>query len=508
MTRVAARSDTLPPAMTSPRVRALCVFLVLPLLASGCTTYFPINELMHRVDSQEGYRSDRRWTSQRSSEVLMIVAFSGGGTRAASFAYGVLEELDETHAELEGREVSLLDEVDHITGVSGGSFPAAYFGLHGRRIFDDFEDRFLRRDVQSALMLQMLWPWNWALLASPYFERSELVARYYDRILFDGATFAELASQPGPLIQINATDLATGAPFSFIQNQFDFLCSNLDSYPISRAVAASSAVPGPMSPLTLRNFAGKCEFDPPPWIAEAIRSRRTFSRAYVNAKNLSSYTESRRRRFIRLVDGGVSDNLGVRGPFEGSLLRRPSADSTGEEFGELRHLVFVVVNAATAPETAWEKIDEAPALFDIIDQTATVQINRYTIETIELLRATFEGWSEASAKWEKPVGFHLVELDFTKPADPEERRYLNRLPTSFRLGNKAIDRLRKAGRETLRADPAFRRFLASLAVDAKRNAKKQAERQAEAEARAPTEASPVAEARASEPDAVVPIPGL
>lgn len=443
-------------------LRSLLVAAALAFVGSGCRTYFPVNDPLTRIDDGSGYRANRRWSAERSNELLLIVAFSGGGTRAASFAYGVLEGLDETRVSIGGREVSLLDEIDHVTGVSGGSFTAAYLGLHGRGIFEDFEQRFLRRDVQGALILQLLTPWNWALMASPFFERSDMIARYYDRILFEGATFADLAARRGPLVQINATDLATGAPFSFIQDQFDYLCSDLARYPIARAVAASSAVPGPMSPLTLRNFAGQCDFEPPPWIADAIGSRRTFSRRYVNAMNLASYTDSESRRFIRLIDGGVSDNLGVRGPFESTLLQLAPRGAKRESVGGLRQMVFVLVNAATAPEVEWEAIDAAPALFDIIDQTTTVQINRYTLETIELLRATFESWQAASADWQDPVGFHLIEVDFTKPADPAERRYLNELPTSFRLSDKAVDRLRGAGREALLADPGFRAVVQAL----------------------------------------------
>lgn len=466
--RVAPRSGYLRRdrvSFASVRSRFLRAFALLVLIAFGasaCRTYFPVNDRLPRVDDQAGYRGSRRWSPARSNELLVIVAFSGGGTRAASLAYGVLEGLEQTRISIGGREVSLFDEIDHVTGVSGGSFTAAYLGLHGRGIFDDFEDRFLRRDVQGALILQLLTPWNWALFASPFFERSDMIARYYDRILFEGATFADLAEGTGPLVQINATDLATGSPFSFIQDQFDFLCSDLSTYPISRAVAASSAVPGPMSPLTLRNFAGECGFVPPEWIAEAITSKRTFSRNYVNAMNLDSYTRTKSRKFIRLIDGGVSDNLGVRGPFESTLLQRAPHDAKREDLGPLRHMVLVLVNAATAPEVEWEAIDAAPALFDIIDQTTTVQINRYTLETIELLRSTFESWQEVAGGWADPVGFHLVEVDFTKPADPAERLYLNELPTSFRLGDKAVDRLRAAGRESLVADPQFRALVEAL----------------------------------------------
>ncbi|MBK7949084.1 MAG: patatin-like phospholipase family protein [Deltaproteobacteria bacterium] len=130
------------------------IVLALSLLAgfggSGCRTYFTVNDALTRIEPRTGYRADRRWSPARSNELLVIVAFSGGGTRAASFAYGVLEGLERTRISIDGRTVSLFDEIDHVTGVSGGSFTAAYLGLHGRGIFADFEERFLRRDVQGA----------------------------------------------------------------------------------------------------------------------------------------------------------------------------------------------------------------------------------------------------------------------------------------------------------------------------------------------------------------------
>ncbi len=67
---------------------------------------------------------------------LIIVAFSGGGTRAAAFSYGVLEFLRRTEVvDSKGRKVRLLDEVDVITGVSGGSFTALAYGLYGDKLF-------------------------------------------------------------------------------------------------------------------------------------------------------------------------------------------------------------------------------------------------------------------------------------------------------------------------------------------------------------------------------------
>ena len=99
----------------------------------------------------------------RSDELLLILAFSGGGRRAAAFAYGILEELAATPVMLGGQSRRLLDEVDLISSVSGGSFTAAYYGLYGDRIFREFQTDFLRRPVERALFLQLFRPRNWWL---------------------------------------------------------------------------------------------------------------------------------------------------------------------------------------------------------------------------------------------------------------------------------------------------------------------------------------------------------
>ena len=79
---------------------------------------------------------------QRSSEMGLAVAFSGGGTRAAAFSYGVLEKLRDTWLVINGEETRLLDEIDVISSVSGGSFTAAYYGLYGDRMIEDQEEAF------------------------------------------------------------------------------------------------------------------------------------------------------------------------------------------------------------------------------------------------------------------------------------------------------------------------------------------------------------------------------
>jgi NTE family protein len=154
------------------------------LLLAGCAHY-PVNRALDRADPQAGYRGRNLITPDTDRELLLLVTFSGGGTRAAAFSYGVLETLRDTKVTIRGQEGRLLDEVDWISGVSRGSFTAAYYGLFRDRIFQDFESRFLKKNVQGELERAMFFnPVNWVKLSSAYYDRSDLAADYYDQHLF------------------------------------------------------------------------------------------------------------------------------------------------------------------------------------------------------------------------------------------------------------------------------------------------------------------------------------
>ena len=122
----------------------------------ACASYRPANLPIDRVDLSRGYRPDLHAQQHPVGDVMLVLAFSGGGTRAAAMSYGVLEALRDTPIEIDGKRARLLDEVDLITSVSGGSFTSAYYALFGDRIFEDYEAKFLKRNVQGQLIRQIL----------------------------------------------------------------------------------------------------------------------------------------------------------------------------------------------------------------------------------------------------------------------------------------------------------------------------------------------------------------
>jgi len=181
-------------------------FLVLLVGGSASCASVKHNEPLKKWDPTAGYRYSSQSSSKEGSDhTIVSLAFSGGGTRAAAFAYGVLEELADTQVTIDGQSHRLLDEVDSVGGVSGGSFTAAYFALNGDGIFQDFESRFLKYDIEGDLILKLINPWSWGRLLSPYYSRSDLAVDYYNEQIFDGATFGALEAGDGPLLRINAT---------------------------------------------------------------------------------------------------------------------------------------------------------------------------------------------------------------------------------------------------------------------------------------------------------------
>ena len=119
---------------------AFCAF------ASGCAQW-PATPRLEQAGAP-GYRLAEAGRPGQSDELLLVLAISGGGTRAAALGYGVLEELRRTEVTVNGVKRHLLDEVDVISAVSGGTLPATYYALRGEKTFEEFEAKVLSRNEQ------------------------------------------------------------------------------------------------------------------------------------------------------------------------------------------------------------------------------------------------------------------------------------------------------------------------------------------------------------------------
>jgi len=268
------------------------LYLVLVLGLAACAHY-PLNARLARYDAKAGYRfSQFKANADNTDSLFICLAFSGGGTRAAALSYGVLKRLATVEIEWEGKQKNLLDEVDCISSVSGGSFTAAYYALFRQRVFTEFPDKFLYRNIEGELIRLMFNPVNWIRLSSPYFSRIDLTAELYDTTVFEEKTFAELLAQRRrPFLVLNATNLTLGERFEFTQEQFDVLGADIAAYPVARGVAASSAFPFLLSPISLKNYPQPADYERPKEYESALKDYERNRRRYQWAKNQVTYED-------------------------------------------------------------------------------------------------------------------------------------------------------------------------------------------------------------------------
>jgi NTE family protein len=292
--------------------------------------------------------------------------------------------------------------------------------------------------------------------------RSEAAATLYDATIFKGATFADLQRAGGPLIVINATDLEAGTRFAFLQDHFDLLCSDLRSYPLANAVAASSAVPVLFEPMVLENRAG-CT---PPALLQATGDSPQLQQV---AEGLRGYADKQRRRYIHLADGGLTDNLGLRAFQEtidlaGGLrafLRKLGREPNG-------HVVVVSVDASGHAAEGLGLDRRAPSMLQAVDVMSDVQLHRYNAATLEQMHDSLDRWAREVSTPQRRVRPWLVRVSLRDIPDPAERTRLSKVTTSFDLEPDEVAALVAAGRALLRDNPEFRRMVGKLGGTAAR----------------------------------------
>jgi hypothetical protein len=459
---------------------ALFIFVL-----SSCATY-PVNPPLARYNPQSGYRFENLKAPGNSDSLFVILTFSGGGTRAAALSYGILEKLRNTKIRWEGEERRLLDEVDVISSVSGGSFTAAYYGLFHEGLFDPekFQKVFLYRNIEGELVASLFNPINWLRLASPTFGRIELAADLYDQEIFREKSFSDLVNQGRrPFLMINATDITMGSQFTFAQDQFDLLCSDLSGVRVARAVAASSNFPVAFTPLIMNNYAGTCQYQEPAWMEEASKDVVANPPRFNRARIARSYLKSGRREYIHLLGGGVADNIGLRGP----MVALGSNDLSWSlpnkiSSGKVKKLVVIVVDARTNPKTEIDQKPSGPGLTTILEIVSTVPLGNYSFDTVQSLLDTFNQWrndrdaytackgilgrqcpaANMPTKPLPPIETYRIYVGFDQIKDAKERDDFLNLPTTFHLPANDVDRLREIGPKILDESEDFQNLIKGL----------------------------------------------
>jgi NTE family protein len=447
-------------------------------LLGGCSTIHnePVNRQL--TAAAQAQADPGRETIPYEDDLLLALSFSGGGTRAAAFSHGVLAEMDQ--AQVRGRNgASLLDRVDFVSGVSGGSVTAAYFGLKKRAALADFRERFLLRDAEAGLRTQVT-PANFSRALAGGINDSSGFPRWLDENLFNGATFATFREDRRPRIWINAADIYNRTSFVFGQTAFSAMCSDLNSYPLANAVAASAAVPVVFAPVVIQTYPGSCNRPLPEWIERSRTdpSAAPMLKSFANA--IGRYHDGS-MPYIKLLDGGLVDNYGLSGFTIARLSSTtPYGPLTPRQAVKLRRVLMLVVDAGRGPSGDWTQTIEGPSGPELVVAAADTAIDASVRASYTAFNGTMSAWQSALVRWRcglstterqrlgAPVNWDCRDLKFFltrvgfEQLGSERAAALDAVQTSFRLPPDTVDAVIEAGRDALRVNPTYKAFLSSL----------------------------------------------
>lgn len=450
----------------------------LTLLASCAAWNKPINEPLQGANAS---LVEVTPDSIGAGELYVGLAFSGGGMRASAFAYGMLEELRAQGA-LTGTPDGLLDNVRLVSGVSGGSVTAAQFGLWGPQGLDGYRENYLITNAEKYMANSALNPLTIVKGLAGGANGRNTFARYLDEVLYKKATFGDLRARSKIKTWINATDMANNTPFLFSPETFDALCSDLSKMPVSEAVAASAAFPLVFSPVVLQAHQGKCDYVEPDWLTAARNNPEATAAMKAQARALESYGNPDEVKFVKLLDGGITDNFGTTGlAVERARAQAPYAPMTPEEAVRMKRMLFLVANAGVEADYNWTQKVQGPGGIGLGMSIATASMSAATRSGYDAMRGELRLWESELIEWRCALpasevrrlrgtldGWDCTDLKMFvgqasfEGVSPAMRAELNKVPTRLRLKTAEVDLVIEAGRLATQATPEFNGFLASL----------------------------------------------
>ncbi|WP_428634768.1 patatin-like phospholipase family protein, partial [Sedimenticola sp.] len=432
-------------------------------LISGCasTARFPDNPPLVVAKPIE--------TTYSTDSTILLLTLSGGGSRASAFAYGVMEALHQTPLTTLPNAASLLDKVDIISAVSGGSVIAAYYGLYGEQLFKTFRNDFIEKNVRDEIRQRLLSLDNLSRLSSTTFGSGDILDEYFREKLFGEHTLSELFDNQGPVVIINATDLFKGSRFGFTPELFSLICSDSDHFPVARAVAASSAVPLIFTPIILNNRAGSCGYPIPEWVQIGLTEKHTNPRRYRLAKTWNRYLNQPAHPYIHLLDGGLADNLGLRAMVDQIVIHDGLNDAKQRKVVEqAKRIVLIEIDAAARLPSEWEKSPDHPPQSVILDAASTTPLSNYNFETKAYLHSQMGPWLKENGagpcqdKSRCQPELYIVEINLEESTGQIDGEPLSTIPTDFNLPKQAAQRLIDAGQQQLLNHPEFKRLLKDI----------------------------------------------
>jgi NTE family protein len=297
--------------------------------------------------------------------------------------------------------------------------------------------------------------------------------------MFRGATFADLRDRGAPVISVNATDITNEVSFAFLGGTFGALCSDLNSFPVARAVAASNGFPILFSPITLESHAARCGGRRPPGVpaAAAAEPASATSRRAELARLINAYQDPQQTRFVHLMDGGIADNLALRGLLNIFLAFAPGEDIYRRAALRTRRILVLSVDGEAAPDRSLGRQRVVSGLGQIFSAVSGTQIDAYNFETLAVVNDQVAHLAQEFRRIRcaegRMVGGHrcddvegrVIHVSLGGIDDPAWRQRLGSIPTGLTIPDADVDALVAYGESLVSRHPGIGAIAAAAGVN-------------------------------------------
>jgi NTE family protein len=479
------------------RIWSAAIALIFAFANAGCGTRavdYPL------VDAQRN--QDRRAVAASADHPFVVLAFSGGGSRAAALAAGVTARLDRVTYPTPSGPRRLSQDIAVVSSVSGGSVYATYLAINGPSAAqaEAFQKKIQNFDGIGYLAGKALNPLTWINLQLENKTRIDVLQEMLTDLLGTNATLATLNRPNQPIFLLNASDLVSGEVFTFDPPTLDDLCMNYDQTPLTLATTASAAFPIAFTPVLLQNHSyvdmAGCpnrQIAPGDWRTQLKDPRGPYGN--LESFRLARYRDSlrggryfnsgmndprpfRRPQYVRLVDGGVVDNLGL------TAIRR-ALSTTGSPADltpiiaqrRLKQLVVIVVNARsdavsplnTSPEYITIPTFASSVAGTLVDSASAGSASTFRGFILNLLsdRQRLLKDRIAGAEFEVyPIDIDFDQLPNSTTQEQTRLDAVKSIGTSWTLNPPDVPLLDSVAGELLWRHPCFIKLVADLQAQA------------------------------------------
>ena len=417
--------------------RFIWIILTLPLFTTGC---FPKIQNLPRLEHQSDF------AAPTDRDLLVGIAISGGGSRAATFASGALEALGAIGLKQDGKTQSLLDQVGYVSSVSGGSLAAAYYAmrkpgrevavLDGQNLSPAYQGFFahFQADMQKDFEIAALWQQIKLFRGLNPTKNAYSFADVWDEEFFGGQTFSNLYAREmrgdSPRLILNGTSYNSGqrvALTTLPASEFEY---NFVKTVVSDLSHESARVPGMQQERVTESLEKAQEHFHPITFDSIKADHRSLSLALAVATSASfppvvgpvTYAVGGQPPYLHVGDGGLFDNLGTESLTTVFLNKIPTGQS------QKRGLI-IVIDASYPFDAGKLDLDDKQKGFSVFknDPSRIVSIMEERANTYQKLL-----WYSLRAEGRAIPAFNNLEIIILKHTDADWARGYADLPEECR----------------------------------------------------------------------------